>query len=574
MKKITLSLFFLPFLLQANPSDFSLVLNKKYPSSLHSVTQNYDRSISAIGVSRSFHKNDAQASKTYTDPFEYLRQTSNNYGSNIHLVTLDNKANIIHDKAYKLPKFNEALSLLKTPSNGYIIGGTTQDGSLLLMKLDANAQLEFSKEFGTKNYDSLTRLIALKDGGVLAIGTSATSRDAHQNMFQSGLGLNDIYLTRFAKNGTLLWSKKYGTSQDDYGVDVVEMQDGSFILVGVSHHQQEKNILLSRVNESGDKIWLHEYKSKEILTPHKLLKLRNNSLLLSTNKEDAQGKKQIHIIHFDQNYKILANKTLDTTYSSKLIDLKELTNSHIVGVGDVQDKENTDALFVHLDHNLNLVCQEHFGDASYDSFDALSILHNSDIVAIGSFTKPTSQEANMWIAKITQDCALAQKALDEGELYTALHNEFYNELKEEKITLTQNLTIELNNQNLYFKVGEYQLTQAQELFLDRFSKRFIALLYKYKDQIQTLEINGHTSSEWGDVDFTQRYLKNEELSMKRSFSTLSYLFEKQNPQIKEWLTQVFKGSGLSYAKKVSFEEKEERELSRRVSFRVILKERE
>ncbi|MCD6258965.1 MAG: hypothetical protein J7J31_05110 [Helicobacteraceae bacterium] len=571
MKKITLSLFFLPLLLQANSSDFSLVLNREYPSSLHSVTQDYDRTISAIGISKSFNKNNTQASQTFTDPFEYLRHTSNRYGSNIHLITIDNKANIIQDKAYKLPKFNEALSLLKTPTNGYMVGGTTQDGSLLLMKLNAEAQLEFSKEFGSKNYDSLSKLISLKDGGVLAIGTSASTRNTHQKIFQSGLGLNDIYLTRFSKNGTLVWSKKYGTSQDDYGVDAIEANDGSIVLVGVTHSNGQKNIVLSRVNETGDKIWLHELEAKESLQPHKLLKLRNNTFVLAANKQDMQGKKQIQLIHFDQDYTILANKTFSTTYSSTLVDIKELSNSNIVGVGSVQDKENTDGLFVHMDKNFNLICQEHFGDEAYDSFNALSVLHNSDIVAAGSFTDPNSQEANMWITKITQDCTLAQRALDDEQIYKALQKEFLEELREEKITITRNLTIELNSQDLYFEVGEYQLTEEQQLFLDHFSKKFLALLYRYKDQIQTLEINGHTSSEWGDVDFTQRYLKNEKLSMNRSFATLSYLFVTQNKEMQNWLTQILKGSGLSYAKKISFEEKEEKELSRRVSFKVILK---
>lgn len=574
MKQITFPFFFLSLLLQANSSDFSLVLNKEYPSSLHSVTQNYDRTISAIGISKSFNKNASLSSRTYTDPFEYLRHASNRYGSNIHLITIDNKANVIHDKAYKLPKFNEAVSLLKTPTNGYMVGGTTQDGSLLLMKLGANGQLEFSKEFGTKSYDSLSKLVALKDGGVLAIGTSATTRKAHQGMFQSGLGLNDIYLTRFTKNGTLVWSKKYGTSQDDYGVDAVEAGDGSIVLVGVTHKNGEKKILLSRVDETGDKIWLHEFTSKESLQAHKILKLRNNTFVLSASKQDMQGKKQIQLIRFNQDYTILANKTISSTYSSTLVDIKELSNTNIVGVGSVEDKENTDGLFVHLDKNFNLICQNHFGDEAHDSFDTLSVLHNSDVVATGSFTEPTSQEANMWITKIKQDCSLAQKAVESEQIYKALQNEFYEELKDEKITLTRQLTIELNKQNLYFDVGEYQLTSAQKLFLDRFSKRFIALMYKYKDQIATLEINGHTSSEWGDVDFTQRYLKNEKLSMNRSYATLSYLFVQQSKEVQNWLTQILKGSGLSYAKKVSFQDKEERELSRRVSFRIILKSAE
>ena len=573
MIKIKLLFLATSLLLQAqtDTSDFSLLFDKKYPNKLSDVVQNYDRTLSAVGISRSFQATAQSSSQSYNDAFAYLRSQANQYGSRIHLITIDKDANILTDRSYPLEKFQEPQSLLKTPDNGYFVGGTTQDGKLLLLRLDANAHILYSKEFGTQNNDTLAKLIALKDGGVLALASSVTTRDNYSDMFEMGLGDNDISLTRFSKNGTLLWSKKYGTKGNDYGVDALEAEDGSIVLVGNSQQEGQKQILLSKLTEHGDKIWLQTYQSQEEITPYKLTLRRNKNILLSSSLKNAQGKKQVKLLLIASDGSILKEKIISTNYSSKLYDIKELANGHIVAVGDVRDNENTDALFMHLDQDLELVCQEHYGDASYDSFHALSILHNSRIAAVGEFTPPQSQEEQMWLVKINPDCTLAQKSKQTDTIHEELVDLFATERRDHQLTIKEDLSFDLSNIELYFKVGEYILTPKQKEFLDSFAPKLIAWMYKHRESIASFEINGHTSSEWGDVNFTQRYLKNEKLSLNRSFATLSYLFLQQERKVQEWLSEVLRGSGYSYAKKRKIGHEEDKEHSRRVSFKIILK---
>lgn len=58
--------------------------------------------------------------------------------------------------------------------------------------------------------------------------------------------------------------------------------------------------------------------------------------------------------------------------------------------------------------------------------------------------------------------------------------------------------------------------------------------------------------------------------MKRSFSTISYVFNTQNQETKVWLSELLKGSGLSFSKRVIVQHNEDKEKSRRVSFKIIL----
>ena len=124
---------------------------------------------------------------------------------------------------------------------------------------------------------------------------------------------------------------------------------------------------------------------------------------------------------------------------------------------------------------------------------------------------------------------------------------------------------------MYFKVSEFVLTDVQKIFLDKFSKKLMPFLNANQSYIEALAINGHTSSEWGTTNFTNRYLKNAKLSMNRSYSTLSYIFLKQNRATQTWLTKILVGSGFSYSKKIIVEDEEDRDKSRRVTFKIAVK---
>ncbi len=308
--------------LNSKSSDFSLVIDKPFNEALLDITQDYDRDISAVGFSKSYKTTSKPSNQTYTNAFDYLKSVSNSHGSQIQLIKVNHQAQVIMKKSTKLSKFSQAVAVVKTPSNGYFIGGYTNDGELIILKLSANGEVIFTKLFGTKNYDRMNNLILLSDGGVLAVGSSTTSRSQSDPLFETGLGLNDIFLTRFSKEGHKLWSKKFGTKYDDRGIDAVEAFDGSIIVLSSASGYQMKNVTLMRITENGNRIWLKHYKNDDNITPHKIIRLRDNNFLISLSKTDNLGQEQIRLIKFDLQQNILIDKEIHTSYSSALKDIK------------------------------------------------------------------------------------------------------------------------------------------------------------------------------------------------------------------------------------------------------------
>ncbi len=552
MKYFFLITFLLLSSLHAKKSEYSVVVDIPFDAALFDVTEDYDRTITAVGFSKEYKKS-RSSSRTFYDAFEYLAsQHSGSFGAQMHLIKVDNNANILLSKQAKLERFNEAIAVVKTPANGYYVGGSTMDGSLLVLKLDAAAHLLSSSLFGTKNYDRMNNLILLSDGGVLAVGSSTTSRDTQDNMFETGLGNSDIFLTRFSKDGTILWSKKYGTEYDDRGIDAVEARDGSILVISETAYAHNRSVSFMRITENGNKIWLKHYqqskKNDTTIIPKKIIRLKDGNFIVALTQYNDIQKEHIRLVKFDLYQNILIDKEVFTTYPSGINDIKEFSNGKLIAVGYVKDTYNSDGLAMLFNSRLQLLNQEHYGGENFDLFNAAKILHNSQVAVVGVHTKEHSQETNMWLVKLNDDASIVQLATATSSLYEQLCKLFEEEIKKGEIKITKDLNIEFIADTLTFKVGTYKLSAKQKEYLKRFSQKLIPFLYKYKNQIATLEINGHSSKEWQKSSFESGYLKNEKLSLNRSHETLSEIFIHQNHTMQKWLTSILKGSGYSYSK--------------------------
>ncbi|WP_345993590.1 hypothetical protein [Sulfurimonas sp. HSL-1716] len=570
--KYILALCFLSIWLNASTNDYELVINKRFNSSLYDVVEDNDDQISAVGFLDDL-KSSNVSHKTYTNPFDYLSSINTAYGTQMHIVRVDNTAKITLEKSANLSRFNKAVSLIKTTQNGYFIGGYTLNGQLLVTKLDASGNQLFIKEFGTKNFDKMSRLIALRDGGVLAVGSSTTTRDAYDPLYNTGLGLNDIFITRFSRKGEILWSKKYGTQNDDRGIDAAEGFDGSIVVLGSTSFDSTEDVVLMRLNEQGDKIWFKTYALDKPLKPYALTALKDGTFLASVGSIEENKKEQINLLKFDLQKNILMTNPIHTAYASALYDIKQASNGSIIGVGEVRDFDNsdTDGLAMKFDASLKLSWQEHFGYDGYDVFHHVAILRNGKYAVVGTKTLEGSEISNMWILKLNSDGTVAQKSTSAKSFYDRLCQVFKEEIKAGKVMIKEDLSISLNDENLYFKAGQYKLTEVQKNFLDAFWKKLDTAMTKYKSDIKTLEINGHTSSEWANADFSKGYLNNTNLSYQRSFGVISYIFNKQDLSTKKWLTKILKQSGYSYSKKVLDKKgNEDKKSSRRVTFKIYL----
>jgi len=112
--------------------------------------------------------------------------------------------------------------------------------------------------------------------------------------------------------------------------------------------------------------------------------------------------------------------------------------------------------------------------------------------------------------------------------------------------------------------------------------RYISVLSnkEFKEEIDEIRVEGHTSNGWGKIKQRQSYLYNMDLSQRRASNVLSFCYNIQDQIIDKnilWLQSNLRANGMSFSK-LLYKDKnnkiQDSARSRRVEFRVMTKERE
>ena len=121
----------------------------------------------------------------------------------------------------------------RSPSiDGYHVNNINVDGWII--KTNSTGQILWSKAYGTKNDEILSRGKILPNGDLIAVGTIQPAFPVAPMPFDYHGG-SDIYVVKTNSNGDTLWQKCYGGSSGDVVNDVVIPPDGSILIVGGSN---------------------------------------------------------------------------------------------------------------------------------------------------------------------------------------------------------------------------------------------------------------------------------------------------------------------------------------------------
>jgi outer membrane protein OmpA-like peptidoglycan-associated protein len=172
-----------------------------------------------------------------------------------------------------------------------------------------------------------------------------------------------------------------------------------------------------------------------------------------------------------------------------------------------------------------------------------------------------------------KDVAVAYQQ-NQVAIFDALNEEFQNDLLRWKASIDEEtLAFHFNSPEVLFATGESSLNPEFEEILSNFIPRYLEVLEAYKESIDEVRIEGHTSSEWGiGTHADDAYFFNMTLSQNRTRSVLnySYLLSNLSSQQRMWVKSSFAAVGLASSRlKLNADGSENKEKSRRVSFRVM-----
>ena len=149
------------------------------------------------------------------------------------------------------------------------------------------------------------------------------------------------------------------------------------------------------------------------------------------------------------------------------------------------------------------------------------------------------------------------------QLYIDLQEEFKDDLVVWRAMIDSTLCIRFQEPSMLFDEGDDKLKHNFKSILDDFFPRYISVLKRpqYKDNIEEIRIEGHTNS-------NGEYFRNMKLSQDRTRAVLQYCLALMPDNDLAWATSLITANGLSSSHLIYQDGIEDKDLSRRVEFRV------
>lgn len=174
------------------------------------------------------------------------------------------------------PATDGAYSVVSDGNGGVFVGGETA-GDLAAMNkggydiwvahVDANHNIQWTRQFGTDESETVHGLAISGGGGVIAGGWTTGG------LFGPALGDEDAILLALDAAGNVVWTKQFGSVESDFLAEIVQDSFGGFTIAGTSQgnlsgsgttNPTYSDAWVARLAPSGETLWLTEIGSTHI----------------------------------------------------------------------------------------------------------------------------------------------------------------------------------------------------------------------------------------------------------------------------------------------------------------------
>jgi len=159
----------------------------------------------------------------------------------------------------------------------------------------------------------------------------------------------------------------------------------------------------------------------------------------------------------------------------------------------------------------------------------------------------------------------------QDRIYNELHEEFRDDLNKWVAEIDrETLTVSFREPKIQFSTGSSEVKNEFKNILNDFYPRYLDVLWDFKNDIDELRIEGHTSTTWQKASsIDDAYIKNMSLSQDRSKNVLIHILGLNLGSNKNWAKDKIIANGMSSSKLLLKENGDEDKIrSQRTEFRV------
>ncbi|MCP5097322.1 MAG: hypothetical protein GY943_17390 [Chloroflexi bacterium] len=271
-------------------------------------------------------------------------------------------------------------------------------------------EITFIKTVGGNRRDRGINLIQARDGGYAIVGYTS-SPDAMRE---------DVYLVRMDYQGEILWSQIYGGEGRDNGWDLLETEDGGFIIVGFTNSfgAGEMDIYLIRVDVDGNMIWEHTYGGPNSEFGWALAQTDDGGYVLAGQTDSfGAGEEDGYLVKVNAQGEELWSQTFGGEQEDRLFSIDLSADSGFVLVGTTRSfgLGERDLYLVKTNNSGELVWSQQYGEAGDDVGHAVRQTADNGYIVTGYTRSFGASSYDSWLLKFDEADHLQWQTFYGGE---------------------------------------------------------------------------------------------------------------------------------------------------------------
>lgn len=344
------------------------------------------------------------------------------------LMKISESGTIVWNKTYGGSADDVAKSIDQTSDGGYIIAGYSRssDGDVSgnegfhdywIVKVDANGNIQWDKNFGFLGSDQAYSIFETSDGGYFVSGffdVTASGGEGNDGLIddpdtrggQHGVG--EYWAIKMDSDGEYIWRRYFGGSNNDRCFTATETSDGSFLLFGYSESgdfdvtdtKGTYDYWMVKIGANGDKIFTKSYGGSEIDQGYGMCKAGSNDFMIvgdsrsvDQDVSNPKGNADLWLVKISGNGNVSWEKSLGGTQFDSgraIIPIAE-GNYAITGSSRSNDMDlsnnngQNDSWLLLVNGSGELIFEHSVGGSQIDLADDLVLSHDgSSLIVVGN----------------------------------------------------------------------------------------------------------------------------------------------------------------------------------------------
>lgn len=287
---------------------------------------------------------------------------TDNYNTDIWLIKLNNKGEVIWDKIIGNSDRNLTRSIVETRDKGFLISAWYKQKDSILdkkynvydkkddfyfLKFDSDGNKLWEKTLKADGYDFIKDVQETDDGGYIVAGSSNSKKG--QDKKNSSLGASDFWIIKLDANREIEWQKSIGAGRNEKLETVIRTLDGGYLIAGYSDSLEAKDqfpnaekmndYFILKLNGGGKLVWYKMYGGSMDDVLDAAIQTRDNNFILagisnSPNNEHKTssniGGYDIWLVKIDFEGKILWQKSYGGEGFDNVETVQELSNGDLI----------------------------------------------------------------------------------------------------------------------------------------------------------------------------------------------------------------------------------------------------